>query len=47
MDIYSLLQEENQRFWDFLEIDNTNLDPSEVALQYDENSDSIEEVEFV
>jgi len=37
MDIYELLKEENQQFWDFLDLDSSmlNLSETEIALMHE------------
>jgi len=55
MDIYALLKEENQRFWDFLDLDQVNdqsklkadLSTRTLHLNMNEESDSIAEIEVV
>jgi hypothetical protein len=45
MDIYELLKEENQRFWDFLDFENLNLNPSDLMIVQDDDAYIIEEIE--
>jgi hypothetical protein len=47
MDIYELLKEENQRFWDFLDLDNPALNPLEAEITQLHESYIVEEIETI
>lgn len=47
MDIYELLQEENQRFWEVLDLDQSNLSMLDGNLNNEDESYIIEEIELV
>lgn len=47
MDIYELLKEENQRFWDFLDFENPNLHQSELVIVQDDGAYITEEIEAI
>jgi hypothetical protein len=47
MNVYDLLQEENQRFWDFLDLDQVMLDAQNLTLENEIEDYSVEELEAV
>lgn len=47
MNLYELLKEENQRFWDFLDLNNPTVNASVMAMEEDEQVDLIEEIELL
>lgn len=47
MNIYDLLQEENQRFWNFLDLDQALLDAQDLDIKDEAGDYLIEELESV
>ncbi len=47
MNIYELLKEENQKFWDFLNLENDMFSAQDLAYWEDEENNRIEELESV
>lgn len=47
MNIYELLKEENQKFWDFLNLENDMFSAQDLAYWEDEEKNRIEELESV
>ena len=47
MNIYELLKEENQKFWDFLNLQNDMFSAQDLAYWEDEENNRIEELESV
>ena len=47
MNIYELLKEENQKFWDFLNLENEMFSAQDLAYWEDEENNRIEELESI
>jgi hypothetical protein len=47
MNIYELLKEENQKFWDFLNLENDMFSAQDLAYWEDEENNQIEALESI
>jgi len=47
MNIYELLKEENQKFWDFLNLENDMFSAQDLAYWEDEENNQVEELESI
>ena len=47
MNIYELLKEENQKFWNFLDFDNDMFSAQDLAYWEDEENNRLDELETI